>query len=202
RLATLRFSLVQALSMFNFYGRGRVQWDEANIVEIESNKPVRQKITEPKTPYHPMIDDDGSLSPRGRSFDNCVDEMHRAEELRNFLNDVASSSKNTSQRSDSGGWSSSEDDDADPMDENEEDSGSEKNASFKEHRRAHYDEFRMVKEMRTSGSFYGEDAEVDDGTKSGKPKAAVSQKAPRVKGLDQETTDASADAISSGKSSS
>ncbi|KAG2299099.1 hypothetical protein Bca52824_035571 [Brassica carinata] len=134
---------------------GRVQWDEANIVEIESNKPVRQKITEPKTPYHPMIDDDGSLSPRGRSFDECVDDMQRAEELKNVLNEAAaaSSSRNTNQGSGFGGWSLSEEDEADLMDQDDEvNVDGEKNERFNELRRVHYDEFRKVKELRSSGS--------------------------------------------------
>ncbi|CAH8391641.1 unnamed protein product [Eruca vesicaria subsp. sativa] len=158
--------------------KGRVQWDEANIVEIESNKPVRQKITEPKTPYHPMIDDDGSLSPRGRSFDQCVDDMQRAEELRNVLNEAAaSSSRNTSQGSGSGGWSSSEEDEADPMDQDDEDTDvdGEKNARFNELRRVHYDEFRKVKEMRSSGSFYEEEEGEDDGAKGSKTEATTSR---------------------------
>ncbi|CAN7066369.1 unnamed protein product [Brassica rapa subsp. trilocularis] len=164
-----------------FVGRGRVQWDEANIVEIESNKPVRQKITEPKTPYHPMIDDDGSLSPRGRSFDECVDDMQRAEELRNVLNEAAaSSSRNTSQGSGSGGWSSSEENEADPMDQDDEDVDGEKNARFNELRRVHYDEFRKVKEMRSSGSFY-EEEEEENGAKGSKTVATTSRHTKGVK---------------------
>ncbi|KAH0889132.1 hypothetical protein HID58_051561, partial [Brassica napus] len=152
---------------------GRVQWDEANIVEIESNKPVRQKITEPKTPYHPMIhddddyDDDGSLSPRGgRSFDECVDDMQRAEELKN--------ARFTSQGSGSGGggWSSAEDEEADPLDD--EGLEGEKNERFSELRRVHYDEFHKVKELRSLGSFYEEEEEDEDDDASKKAETTTS----------------------------
>ncbi|KAE9463203.1 hypothetical protein C3L33_04926, partial [Rhododendron williamsianum] len=138
-------------------GLGRVTWDEANIGEIEANKPVRQKITEPKTPYHrpnSEDDDDGSLSPIRGSFEDCIDSMH-AEAISSALNGVSSSSGQNSQQS--GGWTSS-DDEADLMDQD----GQGKNGTkFRELRRAHYDEFRKVKQLRREGSSL-EDASSDE----------------------------------------
>ncbi|MCD7465213.1 hypothetical protein HAX54_000802 [Datura stramonium] len=123
-----------------------VKWDEAKLEEIEANKPVRMKITEPKTPYHQSKIDDDNF-----------------EEYGNGSDDVAScSSKN---RSDP--HKDPDDDSAAAADDDE----SDRKKSFIEHRRGHYDEYKRIKELHRNGSFLqqfpddDDDDEDDDGVK-------------------------------------
>ncbi|KAL5069913.1 hypothetical protein RYX36_020800 [Vicia faba] len=138
--------------------KGRVKWDEINIVNIEANKPVRQKITEPKTPYHPMIEDDSSPSPGRGGYDECDDHKSDSAKVEEtaFDNAACCSRKKTRQ---SDGWSSSEDEE-DETEQIDEYAG----CSFKELRRAHYDEFLKVKELRQQAVLLENGSDEDNNT--------------------------------------
>ncbi|KAG6523477.1 protein phosphatase inhibitor 2-like isoform X1 [Zingiber officinale] len=126
------------------FSRPQVRWNEDNLYEIEANKPVRQKITEPKTPYHPMVEDDACLSPR-RAFDECLEK----EEAMGITSDDSSSSRKFF--SENGAWTSMGVE-TNAMEQDEDSEMDKSRLSFKEHRKAHYDEFRKVKELIRSGS--------------------------------------------------
>ncbi|KAL2324515.1 hypothetical protein Fmac_023573 [Flemingia macrophylla] len=131
--------------------KGRVRWNEDNIVQIEANKPVRQKITEPKTPYHPMIDDDSSPSAVREDFDEYVgDKNHSANAEQSAFNNAGCRPRQSDD------WTSSEDE----VEEIEEDE--DKSLSFKEHRKAHYDEYLKVKELQQKASILEDSSDEDN----------------------------------------
>eukprot|EP01018_Ginkgo_biloba_P029002 Gb_27046 [translate_table: standard] len=89
--------------------RARVVWDEVNLGEIEANKPPRQKIDEPKTPYHAVEyeDDKGT----------ALDYASHAEAIRSALSQFASSSSERGRR---GRGLTTSGDEAEDMEQDEE----------------------------------------------------------------------------------
>ncbi|XVE57839.1 hypothetical protein DITRI_Ditri04bG0122500 [Diplodiscus trichospermus] len=134
--------------------KGRVRWDEANLSEIETNKPVRRKIDEPKTPYPPIIfEEDGSPTTKPYYSAQSIDSAAHAEALKNALNKLALSEK---QNSPFRGWTSSDEED-ETRDEGQGFAKRRDAVSFEEIRRAHYDEFRKVKETQEKPCFLDEE---------------------------------------------
>lgn len=163
--------------------RGPVRWDEANLDEIETNKPVREKISEPKTPYHPMIDEDGFISPIQKP-DAFTGNAAHAEAIQNALNDIASSSSKHLVQT--GDWNSS-DDEANSMEEDDDDIDMDKDGvTFNEHRRAHYNEFRQVKELKQKGSFLSDEDNDDDMSNKHETCGSCSSLTGRVKAIEIE----------------
>lgn len=152
------------------YGRQtsntRVAWDEANLSFLEANKTPKRKITEPKTPYHAP---EGMISPSPSR--GTMDNAEHAQAICNALSEVASSSDQGNSRR-GGGWilEEEEDDVDEPANCDYNCTGlgqSGYRLSFAEQRKAHYDEFRMIKSLRQEDMVLNVAEEDVDSTQKG-----------------------------------
>jgi len=130
-------------------------WDEENLLDLETSKTPKQKITEPKTPYYaPDGAGDGGLSPTPNGERVGIDSASHAEAVRHALSEVVIEDGASSSRSSGSSWNLSEDE-LDYMERDSEGSQSDGNHSgtFEEHRRKHYDnEFRKAKLLASQQS--------------------------------------------------
>ena len=97
----------------------RIVCDKANLEYLHANKTPKQKISEPKRPYHAPAKEDGSISPIAIDEDRAfVDQAVQAQEICAALMEAASTSSSRSRSR--GGWTSSEDEGDDDMDQDAE----------------------------------------------------------------------------------
>lgn len=153
--------------------RVRVIWDEDNLAFLEACKSPKQKINEPKTPYHAATGSNGFVSPTPDEEICPMEAAAHAEAIRCALSEVASTSGGSSSQHRGGKWVFSENDSRFiDMNENFNVEGiaiqdnrlsfEDSRVSFEEHRRKHYDEFHRAKMMRMHDPQHLDEVEEED----------------------------------------
>eukprot|EP00897_Mesotaenium_endlicherianum_P006251 jgi/Mesen1/5654/ME000286S04865 len=148
--------------------RRRVQWNEENLDYLEQTKTPKQKINEPKTPFHQLSldpEEAGELTPTHLPDESDFDvaqakgDAAHAEAIATALSDYAAAGSPQHSggpeiaRTTSNGWTSSEDEIGNDVDLEDFEKfvgqrpGFKQSLSFKEHRRRHYDEYRKLKQL-------------------------------------------------------
>ncbi|SBT76770.1 protein phosphatase inhibitor 2, putative [Plasmodium ovale] len=116
-----------------------ISWDEVTINEQDKERGSRMKILEPNTPFNFILMDSASedeASKYGDSKGNNEGQNNIADDLINKLNQLV-------EKQDSKGLS---------------------NIDFKEKRKKHYNEYKMLQKLRKSGTFdeIDEEYKLDD----------------------------------------
>ncbi|SCM24717.1 protein phosphatase inhibitor 2, putative [Plasmodium chabaudi chabaudi] len=105
-----------------------ISWDEVTINEQDKERGSRMKILEPNTPFNFIVMDSASedeTSKIGESKTNAEGQDNIADDLINKLNQLV-------EKQDSKGVS---------------------NIDFKEKRKKHYNEYKILQKLRKSGTF-------------------------------------------------
>ncbi|CAD2102291.1 protein phosphatase inhibitor 2, putative [Plasmodium vinckei] len=105
-----------------------ISWDEVTINEQDKERGSRMKILEPNTPFNFIVMDSASedeTSKIGESKTNTEGQDNIADDLINKLNQLV-------EKQDSKGVS---------------------NIDFKEKRKKHYNEYKILQKLRKSGTF-------------------------------------------------